>query len=157
MILTPGQLRIVEQRARSLRVALGDTTPADDKVVIENDWLLDGIYHSLRDLGLGATLIPPKDLPSKTYLRYQRTSKKVRSALESRITPTMRPAEKLALGRIIGSAYIAYVREWLQSTAIEKLLDHIGRVPDALDAAFPSYLETGMLGVLIRSRTMMKE
>ena len=137
------QLEAVRQRTAvllQLKTGTGIT-------VEETDWLLAGILTELRRRGLDA-----RDnfriRSSSAFAGFQTQSQSVRALLE-RVAPDLTMVQKRALGEV--AAYeLARLITWT-SPSREVMLMNIARAPEAIDRAYPGYLEAGLIHLVIRS------
>lgn len=117
--------------------ALGRSSDSDE------DYLLTGIYIELRRRGLlgrNAT-IPPSAWPSK----FKKTSAEVRQNIQFHFDRQLSPVEQAALGRLCGQTLAAYLEKRGIPISPNSMLSSVGKIPLALDHAFPGYLASGLL------------
>lgn len=113
---------------------------------VQDDWLLAGILHELRRCGIDnrATYRPRKSSAS-----FVPQSARVRKLLTDAV-PDMSTAECLLLGEIAASCLASYIARRYE-LSLASMLGRVSQVPVAIDSSFPGYLESGMLGMVIRS------
>ena len=119
---------------------------------IENrDWLLDGIVAVLRERGVGH-MIPANFRVRKasSYAGYETQADRVRMVLTQAI-PNMTVTQQQSIGVIAARALADYISGWSEVT-FDSLLRNVAKIPESLDAAFPGYLDSGMLPFLIKDR-----
>lgn len=63
----------------------------------------------------------------------------------------MTTAERYALGKMVARALRDYL-VWQEHFGLKSMLAQVDKIPEALDASFPGYIASGMLGVLIKVR-----
>lgn len=110
-----------------------------------DDYLLAGIYVELRRRGLlaeGARLrVPP---------RFHPASELVRGHLEARTGP-LKPPQRFGLGQVAIRALAEYLERAQVPIGPTVLFNCVGKVPTALEASFPGYLEAGLIQYCCRS------
>jgi hypothetical protein len=113
------------------------------------DWLLDGILTVLRERGMGH-MIPPnfRIKNNKSFADYETQADRVRELLSDAI-PNMTLTEQRSLGVIAARALADYITKFSE-VGLHSMLLYVARIPEALDNAFPSYLESGTLAFIIR-------
>jgi hypothetical protein len=117
--------------------------------VANRDWLLDGILEVVKERGLGH-MIPPNFRVRKTssFSGYETQADRVRLMLTTAI-PDMTVTDERAIGVIVVRALADYISSWSE-VSFDSLLRNVSKIPDAIDAAFPGYLASGMLPFLLR-------
>ena len=116
-----------------------------------SDWLLYGFQSELKARGLGATIPSAFRIKSmRSFKAYGPKSEKIREALELAV-PDLSMPEQVALGIIVARALANYISAWTE-LSLESMLHNVGRTMEALDSAFPGYLDAGMLGHLLKSK-----
>jgi hypothetical protein len=113
------------------------------------DWLLDGILTVLRERGMGH-MIPPnfRIKNNKSFADYETQADRVRELLSDAI-PNMTLTEQRSLGVIAARALADYITKFSE-VGLHSMLLYVARIPEALDNAFPSYLESGTMHFLVR-------
>lgn len=116
----------------------------------DDDWLLAGVIAVLKEKGLGDT-IPTyfKIKNQKSYHGYARKSERLRGMLLSKCG-ALRRTEHYALGHMAASLLFDYLAEESRALGLWGMLGSIDVLPQAIDDAFPGYLESGLLGMLLR-------
>jgi hypothetical protein len=142
--LNASELEIVR-----VRVAfLAGTASTPNK---ENDWLLEGVTEELRRRGLWMRryAVPAKLLPSG----YQEKSRVVREHLLKGLgSRKLRPVDGLLLGRTAASVLADYLIHAKVPISPKTVLNNLDKIPVALEAAFPGYWASGMLGFCFQAR-----
>lgn len=138
--LTPEEIEQVRQRIQML-----SAISAEPDV---DDWLLKGIITVLEERGLGESVpFRFRVTNRRQHHGYMSKSEKVRRLFESRLKLTQ--LDKVALGQILARSLASYVEEF-RTVTLTALLQHVDLVIPALDAAFPGYLQAGMIMVLVK-------
>jgi hypothetical protein len=125
----------------------------------QSDWLLEGVLSELRRRGLGH-MVPPSFTirKSNSYHGYETQADRVRLVLTAAV-PNMTLPETMSMGAIAAKCLADFILTWKRDdggkfeVSLETMLHNIHQVPAALDAAFPGYLESGMMGFLLRRKT----
>lgn len=132
--------------------ALKSTAPDRKWVAIEDDYLLQSIMEYLRATGYGHTIPPNFRIKDKSaYKSYSEKSLRVRAFLEE-ACPNMTKNERFTLARLAVKCLNMYLREFSEPVAcsLETMLVFVDKIPAAIDAQFPRYVEAGLLPFLIR-------
>lgn len=119
---------------------------------VENaDWLLDGIITVLRERGVGH-MIPPnfRIRKANSYQGYETQADRVRMVLNEAI-PNMNVTEQRSIGVHAARALADYISGWSE-VSYDTMLRNVAKIPEALDASFPGYLDSGMLKFLLGTR-----
>ena len=140
---TLGRKDLNEVRKRCIVLSQGRVEPREVPVEDE-DWLLLGVLHELTRRGLDGRVFRLKSTGS--YAGFASQSERVREVLML-AAPDLTAVERRALGRVAAKALANYIT-WTAVTR-DSLLTYISRVPVAIDAAYPGYLEHGMLKMVI--------
>jgi len=138
-----------QRRGLALRLmALGAMTtsiPTRDKS--EADWLLDGFKWVLSQrgipLGRGRTV-------AGLIKVYEAARPEIVAYLDHAI-PDLKPPERVALGRLIGRCLAQYVQSFAE-LSLQMLLQNTQKIPQAVDRAFPGYVEAGLLPMIFHGR-----
>lgn len=135
--LAPSELEQVRQR---LSLLVPKTAPAQD-----DDWLWAGIVAELRSRGLAVWGGYER---SKGYvLKAPGVRAHLLAGYRNRVPQR---AECMSLGRL-GAAVLA---SWLTRQKLplgpKMMMDQVGNIPEALEAAFPGYWKAGLLGTCIQ-------
>lgn len=140
--LQPHELRQIQLKAGASLALSGVTAKQiiqDDPI---GDYLLDGVIAELRRRGLlGQSgglfkrLMPPA---------YQEASAGVRKHLNERVGQ-LKAGELAALGQLSARALADYLERGRVPVSPATLMNNISKVPVAIDASFPGYLEAGVL------------
>lgn len=132
--------------------ALGSIGPKQRTSISEmhQDWLLSGILFELEKRGLASTI------PGDFYIRnkqsfgsYSQNADRVRRLFEEN-SGTRSSVDKLALGRLLARTLARRVEQFA-SVSLDTLLRNVGLIPEAFDAAFPDYINAGVLPFLIKA------
>lgn len=149
--LSQPELLTVEKRARVLQGLLGPK-PLTSDAPQEADWLMDGIYFALTARGEASLIVPQHQIRmQKGYDYYELHAPRLREGL-AHYLPGARPNELLLFGRLIGDVFVSYVSDRYKTHTLHALMTKIDMVPAAIDKAFPSYLENGLLPALLKNR-----
>jgi hypothetical protein len=144
-ILTKKQM--ADLRARLL-LLMGERERAS---ISNADWILDGIMTVVQERGLGH-MVPPnfRIRKNRSFSSYETVADRVRQLLDTAV-PNMSLVEQRGMGVLAARALADYVGEWSE-VSFENLLRNVGKIPEALDAAFPGYIDSGMLSFVLTSR-----
>lgn len=119
------------------------------------DWLLEGMYFELRRRGLlGAQERVPARQVQRLAPDWNSAAGAVRKLLAERLryfgaAHSPRYAIMLSLGNVAARALADYLEAGQVPIGLKVLLTNVGKVPQAIDRSFPSYLESGMLHCLV--------
>lgn len=148
--LKPNELVEVRKRLQALTSI---TAPAPTKAT--DDWLENCITEELirRGVSFGT------DWKGRMPKGYRQQAEAVREFLTKAVTVNALPvrtqpltsAEKYALGRVTARALADYL-SWQEHFGLKVMLQQINKIPEALDASFPGYVASGMLGRLFKVR-----
>jgi hypothetical protein len=141
--LSPGQLKDLSFRLSRLN--------PKDQVNLSEDWLLAGIIEALKEQGLIRPALGFAFKSSAGYAAYRKAAGALMLWLEGIIPAGHKAASwRLKISREAGLALIAYgrIKYWPIVPNAGLILKLAGEIPDALDQAFPGYIEAG-LGHLI--------
>ena len=119
---------------------------------VENaDWLFDGILAVLKERGVGH-MVPPNFRIKKagSYAGYETQADRVRMVLNEAI-PNMSVTEQRSLGVIAARSLAQYISGWSEVT-FDSMLRNVAKIPEAIDADFPGYLDSGMLSFVLGGR-----
>jgi len=119
---------------------------------VENaDWILDGIMTVVHERGLGH-MIPPnfRIRKNRSFASYETQADRVRQLLNEAI-PNMTLVEQRGIGVLAARALADYISSWSE-VSFDSLLRNVAKIPEALDAAFPGYIDAGMLSFVLTSR-----
>lgn len=107
-----------------------------------DDYILTGITGELRRRGL----LKPTSRVAPTLLTkdYHAASSDVRAFLEDNIKLS-RAVDFAALGKLCGRELAAYLERGRVPVLPRTLVLNVQKIPEALDASFPGYLEAGLL------------
>lgn len=117
----------------------------------DQDWLLAGLIQVLNDRGLESTI--PANFRIKnnrSFAAYTTQADRVMQLLSQAI-PNMSATERLGIGVLAARALADYLQEW-SSVSLESMLRNVSRIPEAIDAAFPGYIGSGLLSFVLTSR-----
>jgi hypothetical protein len=116
----------------------------------DEDWLLRGLLCELRRRGLDNRASFSVRKSSTSFVTQ---SERIRKLLIDAV-PDMTLTERRLLGEIIGEALANYLVSIRQEVSLTSMLRHVGKVPQAMDHSFPDYIATGMLRLVIQTRTV---
>ncbi len=139
------QLEGIRQRASLL---LQHRTHKNESIEDE-DWLLAGILTELKHRGL-SNYQNFRIKKSSSFAGFQTQSETVRILLEQG-APGLNLVERRFLGEIAGYELANYIKGWTD-VSLYTMLENVGKVPMAIDHAFPGYLASKMLWVVIRHK-----
>lgn len=147
--MSPGEQRDLRAKLsallsdESIMVDQSSNAPAPDGV----DWLLCGIEAELRARGLlgkksrlRADLICPK---------YAALSRSAVQMLQTALGMNKRAADLAALGRLAAECLADHLERMRVPVTPRTVLQHVGDAAAAVDAAFPNYIASGMLGMCL--------
>ncbi len=117
----------------------------------DSDWLLAGILTELTYRGLISEKDRFRVKKATSFRGFQTKSEKVRELLENS-APELNNIEKKALGQICGRELAYYLTYNGNDVSLHLLLEHVDLTLMAMDKAFPGYLQSRMLGVIIKQR-----
>lgn len=153
--LPVGDLQQIQDRIKARLSLEGGSIPARKtaKSELSDSWLLDGMRRILyrRRLmrqGFDLIKIAPKGFAEKI--------EGMQTFLLNCCGRRMSVAERAALGRLCADMLADYALSWRNENFVlgpRTMLNLVDRIPEALDWAFPAYLRSGMLGMLVRVRT----
>lgn len=135
--------RVRKKISVQLNVRGGVGAPGTVRPSRRDDWLLDGLLHELRKQGLlPSTSTPPINRVSPGYAA---AAEAVREELSRAFNPALRPPEAVALGRLVASALVSYLRRREITASPRTLLNNVDKALVAVDESFPGYLRAGLL------------
>jgi hypothetical protein len=143
------QLRDDEARevANLLKARLqfkAEAKPASER----DDWLLRGIVVILRKRGLvGRDWWPNETLRKKLAPKYVEEAEQARAVLTAKLDAT--PGQLQVLGVMAADALATWLEERKAPVSIKTMLMNAGNLPEAFDASFPGYLESGLVGAIL--------
>lgn len=147
--LNKTQLGEVKKRVAHLLQGSGS---ADRAPVEDEDWLLLGIIAELQRRGLEADdrsqFVIKK---SSSYASFSTASEITRGIL-LRAAPNLDAVERRLLGQIAGRELAKHLEGWHDppEISLHNLLIRVGHVPVAIETAFPGYMASGMLSLVVR-------
>lgn len=112
--------------------------------VEQEDWLLLGILSELRYRGLDKGSFQLKNHSSHASFNSQ--SEKVRELLLE-AAPGLTPVERRVLGQVAAAALAKYI-SWTDVNR-DNMLRYVSHVPEAVDVAFPGYMESRLLHLVV--------
>lgn len=120
--------------------------------VEDEDWLLAGLFAELSRRGLEQRTNFQIKKPV-SFAGFQITSAAVRVVL-LQACPGTTAVQRRALGEVCGYELAKFIESWSHPQVIcrDTLLRHVGKVPDAIDRAYPGYLGAGLLSVVIGAK-----
>jgi len=140
--LKPEELLAVKARVNGALSLRGGAVPTPPAPLNDEDYLLAGIEAELRRRGL---LGQRADLAYlvKQNANFGARSAEVRAGLIN--CGAVNATERAALGLLAARALAAYLERGHVPVAPTTLLNNVAKVPVAIDASFPGYLEAGLL------------
>lgn len=138
--LTQAEVKDLLNRCKSLLRRETDTS----------DWLLEGIVYELRLHGI---VIPSTDKITKLsdYPAYSEKSDNLRALLEDQGINSR--IEKRQLAIICAKCLIEYLKDFTD-VSLPTMMRFIDHLPQAIERAFPGYLQCGMLPFMLKSGTL---
>ncbi len=126
--------------------ALLKLTPAEKN---DDNWIALGIVCEMRRRGLlsEATAHRCYKMSDSIFLA---KSGDVWDLLMSSVGAELKAAEKLLLGRIAARVLADLLVESQSGLSVQRMFWNVDRIPEAIEAGFPGYLESGMLRMLVR-------
>lgn len=121
-----------------------------EPAVDNTDWLLDGILTELRSNGLYVPAFS-KIKALSIYSTYAEKSEHLREVLEKQGISTK--LEKRQLAIICSKVLIEYLRSFTD-VSLHTMLMYVDRIPEALERAFPGYVQSRMLMFLLNKKTV---
>ena len=113
---------------------------------VQDDWLTEGIVTELIRRG---SLHKGMDWKKVAPKGYNKSVENVREFLSRAVRKPLNTAEKYALGRLVARALSDYLAN-TPGFGLKVVLQNVNKVPEALDASYPGYAASGMLGMLIK-------
>jgi hypothetical protein len=138
--LSRSQLTAIKARCQLLLQMPGDAaTPVDDE-----DWILLGIINELRRRG---QYVPTRFRADRgnSFGAFNTKSAEIRRLLEL-AAPGLNIVERRALGQVSAKA----LADFLRTPTFNTMMLHVHMIPMAIDAAFPGYMESQVLGIVVR-------
>lgn len=136
--MTRAQLEDVRRRAAFLL-----QSRSDQPGVEEEDWLLRGIVIELGRRGLDNR--PFRIKKATSFANYQTQSENVRELL-LQAAPGLSAVRRFALGEVAGYELAGYLRLEINR---DTMLTNISRVPEAIDKAYPGYMASKLLHLVV--------
>ena len=153
--LTPADLTKVRNKTRVL-LSLSGSSSDVSSYDFDEDYLADGIVRELQQRRLISQNATRESLKYhlKEFPEYARASIEVRALFDTHLPPNLAYNEKSAFGWIVAEALAAYLESWSKPKQVSDwtLMRYISEAPAALDRAYPGYLKSGMLFMLIRCK-----
>lgn len=120
----------------------------------QSDWLLAGILEVLRERGLGHAIPPHFAIRrSRSFGSYETRSDRVRQLLHAALSG-MTLTETRSIGVIAARCLAEYIDTWDKNEiTLDKLLFNVGQIPAAMERAFPGYIDSNVLGFLLRRKS----
>lgn len=138
----------LEQVKLRLDALLSTTTTKSIKTrTLHVDWLTEGIIGEMRRRGLVAKKHVDPFRPDS----YANSVTEVQAWLLTKSSRALTPPEKLLLGSIVAHALADFLPTDKSPLTLRRMFYAISRVGEALEWAFPGYLQSGMLDFLIRT------
>lgn len=141
--LEPEELQQVKNRITGFTSLGGGVLPPQTSNNYLGDYLFDGCLFELRRRGLMRRdgIIARNRIPSNYY----EDAAEVRKLLAGHVGNKLKPVELASLGRLLARCLADYLERGMVPILPKTLLQNISKVPVALDAAYPGYLEAGLL------------
>lgn len=146
--LTKKELEDIRRRC----VILLQSKQSTRQNIEEDDWLLYGVGQELKYRGLedGERFAAFRIKNASSYSGYLEKARAVRTLLEE-CAPNITTVERRYLGEIAAKELARYIDTWKNTdVSRDSLLHHIDKIPVALQRSFPNYLESKLLGMLIK-------
>lgn len=129
-----------------------DSLEGKSSVVEEDpgdDWLLFGIISVIRERGLSLS-IPPRVgmVKLREFKTYNSVSPRIREGLQKAVG-TINKTELHSLGIVVARALAAHLAKFTP-VSFRTMLRFVGQAPDAIEKAFPGYIQAGMLRMVIQ-------
>ncbi len=121
------------------------------KAIPDHDWLTDGIWSELARRGLVEKTFIVRRVRASSPKDYEARSAAIRKLILQHVNPPLPYPGLMALGQVCGEALARFIQHQ-EHFGLKSMLYSIDRVPEALEASFPGYLECGMIGFLIREK-----
>lgn len=116
----------------------------------DRDWILDGIILELRNRGLANETANFRIRNSKSFKGYQTKIEKVKGLLDKAGALEFTITEKMFLGEICAYELCNYLSHWNNlDLTLTSVLERVDYIPHALDKAYPGYLASNMLKLLM--------
>lgn len=146
--LSKTQLAEVKKRATAL-ASLSRSLEVEQSPVEDEDWLLHGVLSELRRRGLDHRPFNIRNPAS--FAGFSTQSASVRETLVL-AAPDLTAVQRRVLGEIAAYELARYLQSWKKAPEInrETMLRYISRVPEAVETAYPGYLEAGLLSLIVR-------
>ena len=141
--LTKDQMSDLRRRVLFLMGDIGN--------VASEDWVLHGIMTVAQERGVGH-MIPPnfRVRKNRSFASYETQADRVRVLLSDAI-PKMTVTEQRGLGVLAARALADHISGWSPIT-FDALMRNVAKIPEAIDWAYPGYIESGMLSLVLPSR-----
>lgn len=154
--LSAEQLEEVRKRISALQALSGKTAGKIEAAPIqaadEFDYLLEGVLEEIRARGLGPTIPGGFRIRKlKSFANYSEKSGRIKELLAKNLGPGIKRAEYRALGLILARSLARSLEVWTE-ISLDTMLRNIDKIPDALDQAFPGYLNSGLLHMLLKTQ-----
>jgi hypothetical protein len=114
----------------------------------DQDWLLSGLERVMLHNQIIMTPLSRKAITALAPA-FPTNSKLIRGELVRHYKPNPTPTELLALGRITAACLFDYLKEFFPSIDAALMLKRIDHVGIALNAAYPGYIQSGFLPVIV--------
>lgn len=137
------QAQQVQARLTLRQQAKGVTTPKEHH--LERDYLLQSIEETMRAKGYGR----PSDKRLQKELAFYRSVRKEVLAPLAEITGPLSAQHQLLFGRLCARALVKYLTSQRGEISYRIVLLGVEQLRDALDAAFPGYIDAGLLSLVI--------
>lgn len=123
---------------------------AEAKEPLRVDWLLQGIAWEAHRRGKLARPDAGAFLGTDGYKTYQRKAEDAKSLLLSGFRGELTSRDLETLGCIAARCLFEHLR-FIQGLQVGTVLANVDKVGVAVDAAFPGYIQMGVMGVLLSS------
>ena len=132
-------MKVKSKLGASLSLSGGKPEPSVTEI---DDYLFNGIMVELRRRGLlGRNSILTSGILS---VKYRQSSAQIRALFKEQLGE-LKPVEYAALGQLAAKALADYLEQANVTIGPSVLVNNIEKVPQALDASYPGYLEAGLL------------
>jgi hypothetical protein len=129
----------------------------------QEDWILEGIKTELDRRGLLSPTDAFRIKNSRSFAGFQTKSEKVRWLLEQ-AAPELSLIERKYLGEIAAQTLARYIESWYPKPGEEKvmvslytMLRFVDYIPRAIETAFPGYMASRVLGIIITHKIKQME
>jgi len=128
---------------------------AKQTIVDQQDWLLEGVLAELQFRGIYTSRNQLQIKNPRSFAGYTTKATAVRALLEH-AAPNLTSLQKMSLGRVSAHELFEFLTSWKDEDGVSRpvtlnlMLESVHLVPNALDRAFPGYMASQMLGLIVR-------